>query len=311
MHFTDQTGYEFELKKKPVNIVSLVPSQTELLFDLGLDKEVVGITKFCIHPTQWKREKTIVGGTKKIRMEKIELLHPDFIIANKEENTKEEIEYLRQHYPVYTSDINNLEDALKMISDVGIIIDKKEAANSIIEEIRKSFETLRSLPKTTEDLQHEKNDTKSKNDKIIRRDEKLKVAYLIWRNPYMAAGSDTFIHSMIEACGWKNALENFPRYPEVQLNSELLKSSKIQDVQSNLQIIESSSNPDLSNADIILLSSEPYPFAQKHIDEIQSFLPGKIILLVDGEMFSWYGSRLLKSAAYFRSLNDQIHELIG
>ena len=127
----------------------------------------------------------------------------------------------------------------------------------------------------------------------------------------MAAGSDTFIHSMIEACGWKNALENFPRYPEVQLNSEILKSSKIQDVQLNLQIMEISSNPDLSNADIILLSSEPYPFAQKHIDEIQSFLPGKIILLVDGEMFSWYGSRLLKSAAYFRSLNDQIHELIG
>lgn len=298
MHFTDQTGYEFELKKKPVNIVSLVPSQSELLFDLGLDQEVTGITKFCIHPPHWKNIKTIVGGTKKIRMEKIQSLHPDLIIANKEENTKEEIEYLRQHYPVYTSDINDLEEALKMISDVGIIVDKKEAANSIIEEIRKSFEVLKSLPQNGEISQHEKDKSKSEYDKTKLSNDSLNVAYLIWRNPYMAAGSDTFIHSMIEACGWKNALENFPRYPEVKLNR-------------NADIHISQNLPDLSSADIILLSSEPYPFAQKHIDEIQSFLPGKSILLVDGEMFSWYGSRLLKSAAYFSSLNYQIHNLIG
>jgi ABC-type Fe3+-hydroxamate transport system substrate-binding protein len=296
MHFSDQTGYEFELKEKPVNIVSLVPSQTELLFDLGLEEEVKGITKFCIHPSQWKTTKTMVGGTKKIRMETIESLHPDLIIANKEENTKEEIEYLRQHYPVYTSDINDLDDALKMISDVGIIVDKEEAANSIIGEIRKSFDSLRSMPQTHKIPQQENHDPKAANGKKNYKDEGLKVAYLIWRNPYMAAGSQTFIHSMIEACGWKNALEDFPRYPEVQLNSEILAGHNL---------------PDLSNADIILLSSEPYPFDQKHIDEIQSFLPGKTILLVDGEMFSWYGSRLLKSAAYFSSLNDQIHDLIG
>jgi len=239
-----------------------------------------------------------VGGTKKIRMEKIQSLHPDLIIANKEENTKEEIEYLRQHYPVYTSDINDLEEALKMISDIGIIVDKKEAANSIIEEIRKSFEVLKSLPQTVEIPQQEKYTTKSENDKTKRSYDRLKVAYLIWRNPYMAAGSNTFIHSMIEACGWKNALENFPRYPEVQCNQDFAMH--------NTQNL-----PDLSGADIILLSSEPYPFTQKHIDEILSYLPGKLILLVDGEMFSWYGSRLLKSAAYFRSLNDQIHRLIG
>lgn len=296
MHFTDQTGYEFELKKKPVNIVSLVPSQTELLFDLGLDQEVTGVTKFCIHPPNWKNIKTIVGGTKKIRMEKIQSLHPDLIIANKEENTKEEIEYLRQHYPVYTSDINDLEEALKMISDVGFIVDKKEASNSIIEEIRKSFEALRSWPQTDEISQQEKHITNGDIDKTKRPENTLKVAYLIWRKPYMAAGSNTFIHSMIETCGWMNALENFPRYPEVQLKSETHISQNL---------------PDLSSADIILLSSEPYPFAQKHIDEIQSFLPGKSILLVDGEMFSWYGSRLLKSAPYFSSLNDQIHDLIG
>lgn len=298
MYFIDQTGYDFELDQKPVNIVSLVPSQTELLHDLGLDNEVTGITKFCIHPPHWKNIKTIVGGTKKIRMEKIQSLRPDLIIANKEENTREDIEYLRQHYPVYTSDINDLEEALKMISDVGIIVDKKEAADSMIEKIRKSFETLRSLPQTAENPQQEKHITNGENDKTKRPDGSLNVAYLIWRNPYMAAGSDTFIHSMIEACGWKNALENFPRYPQVQLNqhSDMHNSQNL---------------PDLSGADIILLSSEPYPFAQKHIDEIQSFLPGKSILLVDGEMFSWYGSRLLKSAAYFSSLNDQIHDLIG
>ncbi len=315
MYFTDQTGYEFELKKKPVNIVSLVPSQTELLFDLGLDDEVTGITKFCIHPPHWKNTKTIVGGTKKIRMKKIQSLHPDLIIANKEENTKEEIEYLRQHYPVYTSDINDLEEALKMISDVGIIVDKKEAADSIVEQIRKSFELLHISENpgdVSENVKERVNEFKSRSnqnnnttnsgknhqhDSTKLLNNQFRVAYLIWRNPYMTAGSNTFIHSMIEACGWKNALENFPRYPEVQLNLD--------------SAIHMNETPDLSSADIILLSSEPYPFAQKHIDEIQSFLPGKVILLVDGEMFSWYGSRLLKSAAYFNSLNEQIHSLIG
>lgn len=316
MRFTDQTGYEFELKQKPVNIVSLVPSQTELLYDLGLDQEVTGITKFCIHPPHWKNTKTIVGGTKKIRMEKIVSLHPDLIIANKEENTKEEIEYLRQHYPVYTSDINKLEDALKMISDVGIIVDKKEEANSMIEEIRKSFGLLNfpDVPGEISDGMKESVNTfeRTRNQSFNNSDsgkhhqhdstklfkKPLRVAYLIWRNPYMAAGSNTFIHSMIQACGWKNALENFPRYPEVHLKPD-------SGINYNQDL------PDLSNADIILLSSEPYPFAQKHIDEMQSSLPGKIILLVDGEMFSWYGSRLIKSATYFSELNEQIHNLIG
>ncbi|MGZ5254350.1 MAG: ABC transporter substrate-binding protein [Flavitalea sp.] len=313
MFFTDQTGYTDKLRDLPKNIVSLVPSQTELLYDLGLEKEVTGITKFCIHPPQWKKEKTIVGGTKKIRMETIQSLHPDLIIANKEENTKEDIEYLRQHYPVYTSDINNLDDALKMISDLGNVTGKQAEANSIIERIGKSFEALKFPPQqpkisktsysncTIDVVENRYNPPTG----FIDGKKSINVAYLIWRDPYMAAGSQTFIHSMIQACGWTNAFEDYPRYPEVHLISDDKKPGQ------NSEVSNITGGPHLEEADVILLSSEPYPFAQKHIDEIQEALPGKIILLVDGEMFSWYGSRLLKSVDYFSELIDQIHKLIG
>src|ERR1700741_3198050 len=110
MHFIDQTGRKISIPQIPQRIISLVPSQTELLFDLGLDKEVVGITKFCVHPPEWFQTKTRVGGTKQLKIDLIKQLQPDLIIANKEENVKEQIEELEKHFPVWISDVNNLED---------------------------------------------------------------------------------------------------------------------------------------------------------------------------------------------------------
>lgn len=259
MSFIDQTGHTVTLPDKAGRIISLVPSQTELLADLGLDKEVVGITKFCIHPEHWFRSKTRVGGTKQVNIDIVHQLQPDLIIANKEENVKEQIEALAEKYPVWISDINNLDDALVMIRETGLMTGKQIAAQKITEQIAEGFAAL-----TTPGY-------------------KLRTCYLIWKDPYMTVGSDTFIHSMLEAAGFENVFSERKRYPVI----------KIEDLKQ-------------SGCELLLLSSEPFPFKQQHIDELQQQLPKTKIMLVDGEMFSWYGSRLLQAPAYFQKLREMI-----
>lgn len=253
--FADQTGRTVFLLSPPQRIISLVPSQTELLADLGLQEEVIGITKFCRHPDEWFRTKKRIGGTKLLNMELIHQLQPDLILANKEENVKEQVEELSMHFPVWVSDMHTLEGAYDMIREVGSITWKTAAALRIIAQIKAGFATL-PVP-----------------------GRKPQAAYLIWRSPYMTVGNDTFIHSMLNAAGYENAFADQTRYPVVT----------IQDLQA-------------AGCEYLLLSSEPYPFSQKHIDELQPFLPGTKIILVDGEMFSWYGSRLIHAPEYFRSL---------
>ena len=249
----------------PQRIISLVPSQTELLYHLGLDQRVVGITKFCIRPEEWFSYKTRVGGTKTVNTELIRELQPDLIIANKEENDPDQILWLSRHYPVWVSDIKDMSGALDMILTLGALTGTAEKASGIAKAIRENFSELQEA----------------------RRQVPLRAAYLIWRNPYMAAGGDTFIHDMMENCGWTNVFADLSRYPVV----------------SPAQLADAS-------CDLLLLSSEPYPFKEKHIAELKKTIaqhaPGKeqqtIFLLVDGEMFSWYGSRLIQAAAYFKRL---------
>jgi ABC-type Fe3+-hydroxamate transport system substrate-binding protein len=239
----------------PKRIVSVVPSQTELLFDLGLEHEVLGITKFCIHPKDICKTKAIVGGTKNLNIEKIISLQPDLIIANKEENVKEQIELLSEKIPVWLTDVNDYHEALQMIADLGKITHTSEKANSI----KQSIDELLSAP-------------------IF--NKKRKAVYLIWKSPFMTIGGDTFIDSMMHKAGFENTFHHLTRYPEIEIE-----------------------NIAKSDCEFVLLSSEPYPFAQKHVDEMQALLPNKKIIIVDGEMFSWYGSRMLKSAAYFKELS--------
>ena len=236
-----------------MRIVSLVPSQTELLYDLGLADRVVGITKFCIHPAHWRNEKQIIGGTKKFNFDTIDSLHPDLILGNKEENYKEGVDQLRDKYPVWMSDIFNLEDAITMIHSIGEITDTETNAKEVIRDLKTSF------------------------DHIIKKSQQS-VLYLIWKRPWMAAGQYTFINSMLEEIGLINCLET-SRYPELT-DDEIKKL----------------------NPEVVLLSSEPYPFKENHIREIQSLLPSSKIQLVDGEMFSWYGSRLRLAPVYFNGL---------
>ena len=236
-------------------IISLVPSLTELLYDLGLEEEVIGITKFCIHPEEWFRSKTRIGGTKEVNFEKINELAPHLIIANKEENTKEQVELLAQKYDVLLTDVNNLEEALAMIQSIGLFTNKLPEATIISEKIKTRFDEL----------------------ELLALDKKqTRTAYFIWRNPYMVAANETFIHEMMKYCGLQNIFSGENRYPEIDLTQ--LKTL---------------------NCELVLLSSEPYPFTEKHKEEISKELPGMQIKLVDGEMFSWYGSRLLKAADYF------------
>lgn len=260
MEYTDQCGRKIFIEASPRRIVSLVPSQTELLFDLGLEEEVVGITKFCIHPKKWYQQKRRIGGTKKLDLEKIRELNPDLIIANKEENTKEQIEVLEEAFPVWISDINNLEASFDMILRIGQLCGKHEKAKGIVDEIKVGFDNLKPFKRT------------------------ISCLYFIWRNPYMVSSSRTFISSILERCGLANlAVELGDRYPEVT-EEEI----------------------DKLKADIHLLSSEPYPFKDKHVKEMEKKFPGKKAILVDGEMFSWYGSRLRNSAEYLQNLQGKI-----
>ncbi|WP_295667575.1 ABC transporter substrate-binding protein [uncultured Mucilaginibacter sp.] len=238
----------------PKRIISIVPSQTELLFYLGLDEEIVGITKFCIYPADKVKSIEKVGGTKQLNIEKIKSLKPDLIIANKEENERSQIEELINFCPVWISDIYNLADALDMIERVGALTGKGTEAKMLSNQITQQF------------------------NRITIQQSNLKTAYFIWRKPYMVAGKNTFIDDMLRRCGLINVFEQH-RYPEI--NRE--------------RLIE-------ANPDVILLSSEPYPFNEKHMAELKAIVPKAIIRLVDGEMFSWYGSRLLHAGAYFEEL---------
>lgn len=250
---TDQLGISVEIPFPPQRIVSLVPSQTELLYSLDLDSQVVGITRYCIRPAHWQSEKAIIGGTKNFDFEKIAALNPDLIIGNKEENYQVGIEHLNQRFPVWMSDIVTLEDSLDMIKRVGLICDREQAGFDMATRIAESFSSVKPV-------------------------ECRNALYLIWRKPWMAAGTGTFINEMLRFNGLTNLAVG--RYPE--LTSDDLRRL---------------------NPEVVLLSSEPYPFQEKHIQEITAILPQSKALLVDGEMFSWYGSRLLHSPGYFGTLS--------
>ncbi len=254
---TDQIGRLVRWERPIRRIVCLNPSQTETLIHLGLRTYVVGVTKFCVHPHDLKKEKTIVGGTKKVDYEKIRSLHPDIILCNKEENTKEIVETLAREYPVHVTNVTNLDDALAMIFQYGQMFDCTFKAVEICKNIEAERKKLVLFMK-----QH----------------ELKKVAYLIWKNPYMTVGGETFIDHMLGLGGFENAFSNRKRYPEITLNE--LKELSL---------------------DTILLSTEPYPFKENDVKELQEVL-GIEVKLVDGEYFSWYGSRLLSAFQYFRSL---------
>lgn len=260
MNFTDQLHRSFKLDKTPKRIICLVPSLSELLVDLGLEDQLVGVTKFCVHPKALRKEKKVVGGTKSVHFDRISGLKPDIILANKEENTPEIVAECDKIAPTHVSDVNTLEDVCEVLQQYGEIFDITLKTGEL------------SLKINQKAVKFRENEIHS---------PKFKVAYLIWRKPYMAVGSDTFVNHLLEVNGFENIfLDKESRYPEI-LPQELKK------------------------ADLVLLSSEPFPFKEKHIQEIATHTDAKV-LLVDGEYFSWYGSRLLSAFDYFAELQKEL-----
>jgi iron complex transport system substrate-binding protein len=260
---SDQLGTTHSFKTAPSRIISLVPSQTELIFDLGQESKLVGLTKFCVHPNHLKLTKKIVGGTKKVNIEKIRLLEPDLIIANKEENTQEIVDELSKICPVWVTDIITFEDSLQMISDFGQFLNCSNEAQKWIDKINCAYLDFQTFIK----------------EKPIR-----KVAYFIWKKPYIVVGSDNFINELLKINRFENIYEHMSRYPEIELGN-----------------MKTEDGPDL-----ILLSSEPFPFKEVDAGEIGSFVEDAQTIFVDGEMFSWYGSRLIKAFNYFKSLHQRL-----
>lgn len=241
-----------------MKIVSLVPSITEALFDLGLtEHEVVGRTKFCIHPAEKVKHVAVVGGTKNINTGKIRALQPDLIVANKEENVREQVESLMEDFRVLVTNVENIEDNYYLLKNLGKLFHKEERAQSFNLKI---YEVL--------------NEAKVNS--------KLKAAYLIWNNPYMTIGSDTFIHKIMAEIGFENLFKDRKRYPEIKTE-------------------------DLAGADLLMLSSEPFPFKEKHIEELKAVYPEKKIMIVDGEAFSWYGTHIAKCSDYFKRLIREVN----
>ncbi|WP_055445505.1 ABC transporter substrate-binding protein [Lacinutrix himadriensis] len=257
MKLKDQLGRPLNFKSVPKRIISLVPSQTELLYDLGLESSIVGITKFCVHPKQLLKTKTIVGGTKQINLDKIKALQPDIILCNKEENTKEIVAACNDICVVHVSEIENISHCVEMIQQYGELFNRKEEASEISEKIQNNLKDFQNY---------------------IQEKPTLKVAYFIWKNPFMVAGENTFINYLLQLNKLVNVYAHLGRYPEIEM-------------QQNKEI------------EVVFLSSEPYPFKEKHIEELGAYYTNAKIQLVDGEMFSWYGSRLIKSFSYFKKLH--------
>ncbi len=261
--YVDQIGYQHTFESSPKRIVSLVPSQTELLFELGLEVQIVGITKFCVHPFHFKSTKKIVGGTKQVHCEKIAELHPDIIICNKEENTLEMVVELRKICAVWVTDIRTIEDNFQMITDFGLLFNCRTEAQKWNDKLQFALTDFKTFIK----------------DRPIQ-----KAAYFIWKNPFMVAGSDNYINEVLKLNHFQNIYENRGRYPEIEIKKIRLEG----------------------DPDIVLLSSEPYPFKEEDAFEIGRFTHHAKTVFVDGEMFSWYGSRLLKALSYFKALHSKL-----
>lgn len=258
----DAAGVAHAPAETSARIVSLVPSITELLFDLGLESQIVGRTRFCIHPKDKVGVVKRVGGTKHLSLSKIRELCPTHAIVNVDENVKAEVEAIAEFIPhiIVTHPVQP-QDNLELYQLLGGIFGKPKQAAQLSAAFRQAYQDLLGAAETWP----------------VKR-----VLYLIWRSPWMTVSSSTYISNLLSVVNWQTVGgEVSIRYPEIALTQDLLQGG----------------------VDIILFSSEPYPFSQAHIDAFRSEYPGsrQLLSLIDGEMLSWYGSRAIKGLRYLRS----------
>lgn len=252
----DQMGRSVDLPAPPQRIVSLCPSLTETLVHMGLGGRLVGRTRFCIHPAEEMRRLPHVGGTKDVNMERLRALQPDLVIGEKEENTPEMAAAISAEFPLLMTDVVDLATADAMLALLGDATGLAAEAKAIADAVAASWGRVEALsPPVT-------------------------CLYLIWKNPWMVVGANTFIDSVLEKCGFINLARGLQgRYPMLEEKDFLQLSPQI-----------------------VLLSTEPFPFKESHVAELQEIASGGKAMLVDGEMFSWYGSHMVGVENYLNLL---------
>jgi hypothetical protein len=243
-------------------IVSLVPSLTELLCDLGLASWLVGRTGFCIHPADTVHAIPKIGGTKDVNIDKIRKLAPTHLIVNIDENEKPAVDKLAQFIPhmIVTHPLAP-RDNLALYRLLGGIFRAEQKAEELCAAFEQEYAELRALPRQASQT----------------------MLYCIWKDPWMTVSRDTYIANLMAEIGWQcwttDALTaSGVRYPKFEWSDEAVRK-----------------------LDGVLLSSEPYRFTEVHVDALEQQI-GKPVQLVDGEMMSWYGSRAIRGLRYLREL---------
>jgi ABC-type Fe3+-hydroxamate transport system substrate-binding protein len=250
-------------------IVSLVPSLTELLFDLGLDRCVVGRTTFCIHPAEVVAQVPRVGGTKKVRLDRLERLDPTHVLVNVDENDRTQVEAIRSFVPnVVVTHPLAPDDNLGLYRLVGGIFGREHEARALAGRFRTVRERLAER---------------------VRALTRRRVLYLIWREPWMTVSRDTYVSRTLALASLDTvAHDSGVRYPAVDLAAAA------------------------RDADVVLLSSEPFPFRPRHHDEVREAVGARpLVLDVDGEMTSWYGSRAVAGLEYLSGFATDLARRLG
>ncbi|MBI9038391.1 MAG: ABC transporter substrate-binding protein [Bacteroidales bacterium] len=255
MQFFDGLGRTICLDKIPKRIVSLCPSITETLCELGLADKIIACTDYCVHPIDVVKNFNKIGGPKNFSEEKILNLKPDIIFAVKEENETCKINRISKKVPTYVFDINSIQEGIEMIKTLGNIFEIQNISDCFIEKMQEGYKNLTKV------------------------NSNIKCLYLVWKQPYIAVGGDSFIDSVLYQINIKNCLRNSKKkYPKIKL--KLLENQ----------------------FDLLILPSEPYSFSENDIDGFEKIFPEKEIIKVDGEMFSWYGTHQLKAISYLQKL---------
>ena len=276
----DDRGVSFMPLRRPFKVVSLVPSWTETLFDLGLtEEEIVGRTDYCVHPMDHVGRIEAVGGPKDPDIQKIFRLQPDLIIADREENRREDIEQFEKHWTVsrvFLTGPTTVNEALQDVERLGRLFLSPKRARRLVENVR------------------------AWRARVVSKDRGT-VAYLVWQDPLMAASRETYIGDVLEILGYKNVMDRSTlkdlnqtastRYPTVTLERLILLRPAT-----------------------ILLSTEPFPFREAHADDLRSrlyrldgpYAESVKIRIVNGEHYSWYGSRMVPAFRYFAKHHGQL-----
>jgi ABC-type Fe3+-hydroxamate transport system substrate-binding protein len=241
-----------------MRIVSTVPSLTETLFDWGLGDSIVGVTDYCIYPKEALNRVDSVGGPKTLDVIKIASLEPDLILAVEEENSKEQIEFLTKHFNVECYKVESVADAFDMLLHLGTKLNCFLKGSGLVSDIQDRI------------------------NKISKEGNLVKTACMIWKQPWMAVGANTYPNDLLELCGFENQVAKSNRYPVFDMPK--LKQLEL---------------------DCLLLPNEPYEFGSDDVIELQQELRVPC-LLVDGTYLFWYGSRLLKSIDYLISIREQL-----